>query len=259
MSRSSSSSVAPSAAVRTMRPASAGRNRSSTRRRRLRSSSGSRLEMPYVCGWPGHHDDEAAREAHLLGEPRALVRDRVLRDLHDDRLAVAQHPLDARLLALLAALDVVGVVRDVAAVEHTVLGRADVDERGFHAGQHVLDAAEIDVAVDRRVLVGRRRDVVLDQLAAFEHADVGEAVVADVHDHEVPAGGAALAARAPPPLQASPRRASRATRCRRRRRRRARRRRRTGPCPGPDCCRRRIGPPGPGPEPVRRAAPAPPP
>ena len=45
------------------------------------------------------HHDEPAREAHLLGEARALVRDRVLRDLHDDRLAVAQHPLDARLLA----------------------------------------------------------------------------------------------------------------------------------------------------------------
>ena len=53
MSRSSSSSVAPSAAVRTIRPASPGRKRSSTRRRRLRSSSGRRFEMPYVCGWPG--------------------------------------------------------------------------------------------------------------------------------------------------------------------------------------------------------------
>ena len=53
MSRSSSSSVAPSAAVRTMRPASSGRSLSRIRRRRLRSSSGSRFEMPYVCGWFG--------------------------------------------------------------------------------------------------------------------------------------------------------------------------------------------------------------
>ena len=126
------------------------------------------------------------------------MADRVLRDLHDDRLTVAQHPLDAdRLLAVGLAVG----EDDVAAVEHAVLGRADVDERGFHPGQHVLDAAEIDVAVDRRRVVGGQRDVVLDERAALEHADVGHAVVALVHDHQVAAGGPALAARAPPALE----------------------------------------------------------
>ena len=45
-SRASSSAVAPSAAVRTISPAFSGRIPSSTLRSRLRSSSGSRLEMP---------------------------------------------------------------------------------------------------------------------------------------------------------------------------------------------------------------------
>ena len=78
-------------------------------------------------------------------------------------------------------------------------GRADVDERGFHARQHVLHAAEIDVAVDRQRVVGRHRDVVLHQRAAFEHRDVRDAVVALVHDHEVPAGRPALAVRTAAP------------------------------------------------------------
>ena len=90
---------------------------------------------------------------------------------------------------------------DVAAVQHAVLRCADVDERGLHAGQHVLHAAEVDVAVDRSRVVGRQRDVVLDERAAFEHADVGHAVVALVHDHEVAARGPALPPRAPAAFQ----------------------------------------------------------
>ena len=82
--------LAPSAAVRTISPASGGRRPSRIRRSRLRSSSGSRFEMPYVLGWPGTMHDEAAGEAHLLGEPRALGADRVLGDLHHHVLAVLQ-------------------------------------------------------------------------------------------------------------------------------------------------------------------------
>jgi hypothetical protein len=57
--------------------------------------------------------------------------------------------LDARAVFRLAAVDdVLGVVLHVAPVEHGVLRGRDVDERGLHAGQHVLDSAEVDVAVD---------------------------------------------------------------------------------------------------------------
>ena len=61
-----------------------------------------------------------------------------------------------RLLGLpFAALDVLGVVLHVAPVEHGVLRRADVDEGRLHARQHVLDPAEVDVAVDLADVVGR--------------------------------------------------------------------------------------------------------
>ena len=48
MSARSSSSVACSAAVRTIRPCSDGFTRSRIERSRLRTSSGRRLEIPYV-------------------------------------------------------------------------------------------------------------------------------------------------------------------------------------------------------------------
>ena len=97
-------------------------------------------------------------------------------------------------------LDVLGVVVDVAAVEHGVLGGADVDERGLHAGQHVLHPAQVDVAVDLRHVVGGPRHVVLDQRAALEHGDLG-GLVADVHAHRVAADGPALALASPPALE----------------------------------------------------------
>ncbi len=184
------------------------------------------------------------------------MRDRVLRDLHGDRLAVAQHALDARALA---ALDVGRVVHDVAAVQHAVLRRADVDERGFHAGQHVLDATEVDVAVDRQGVVGRHRHVVLDEGAALEHRDVRDAVGALVHDHQVAAGRPALAVRTAAPARASRCRATRAARCRRRRRRPAARPRRRSATAVAACgARSRTGrprspaPPLPRPRPPRR-------
>ena len=64
-----------------------------------------------------------------------------------------EHLLDAGVGALL--VDVLGVVLHVAAVEHRVLRRADVDERRLHARQHVLHPAEVDVAVDLVDVVGR--------------------------------------------------------------------------------------------------------
>ena len=199
MSRSSSSSVAPSAAVRTMSPASSGRSRSRIRRRRLRSSSGSRFEMPYVCGWPGTITTKRPGEAHLLREARALVRDRVLRDLHDDRLAVAQHALDAGRLRRLRRRTSSWTTSP--RYSTPFFGVPMSMNAASMPGQHVLHAAEVDVAVDRSRVVGRQRDVVLDERAAFEHADVRHAVVALVHDHQVAAGGPALAARAPAALE----------------------------------------------------------
>ena len=116
-----------------------------------------------------HH--VAARQRHLLGEPCPLGADRVLRHLADDQLAGAQDLLDPRV----RLLDVLGVVLHVAAVEHGVLRRGDVDERRLHAGQHVLDPPDVDVAVDLADVVGGPRHVVLDEVAALQHGDLGHA------------------------------------------------------------------------------------
>ncbi len=81
-----------------------------------------------------------------------------------------------------------GVPVDLAGVEHRVAAPADVDERGLHAGQHVLHAAEVDVADERRVLAAR--DVVLDEDVVLEHGDL-DAVVLGAHDHDAVDGLAA--------------------------------------------------------------------
>ena len=123
-------------------------------------------------------------ERHLLGQPGPLGPDRVLGDLAEDRLPGLQHVLDPGLLRR-ATLDVVLVVADVAPVQHGVLGDPDVDECGLHAGQHVLHAAAVDVAVYLVRVVGRPGHIVLDERAALEHGDLGH-VWLHVHAHQVP-------------------------------------------------------------------------
>src|SRR6185312_6088008 len=121
-------------------------------------------------------DQEAAGQADLGGQPSALVTDRVLGDLDEHRVAAGERLLDLAGLAL----ETGGVPVDLTGVQHGVAAAADVDERGFHARQHVLDAAEVDVADDRAA--ARRRDEVLDQHAVLEHTDLG-AVAALADDH----------------------------------------------------------------------------
>ena len=75
-----------------------------------------------VGGAVGDQHHEPARERDLLGEPGALGADRVLGDLAEDGLARAEQLLDAGLARRASRLDVLGVVADVAAVEHGVLG-----------------------------------------------------------------------------------------------------------------------------------------
>ena len=122
------SSEAPSAAVRTITPCSAGFTFFRIVLSRLRSSSGSRRLMPERF-WFGREHEEAARQGDLRREARALAAHRVLRDLHHHGLARLQHLLDARRVAF----QVLGRVVDLAGVQHAVAAAADVDERGLHA------------------------------------------------------------------------------------------------------------------------------
>ena len=95
---------------------------------------------------------------------------------------------------------VLGVVLDVAAVEHRVLGGPDVDEGRLHAREHVLDPPDVDVAVDLGHVVRGPADVVLDEVAALEHGDLDQ-LRADVDAHQVATDRAAVALTAPAALQ----------------------------------------------------------
>src|SRR5690606_5435397 len=127
---------------------------------------------------PGARDEHevAARERDLRGQASTLVPDRVLGDLHEHRVARLERGLDATRLALEAR----SVPVDLARVQHRVAALADVDEGRLHARQHVLHAAEVDVA-DHRGL-RRARDVVLGEHAVLEHRDL-RAAVRLAHDH----------------------------------------------------------------------------
>ncbi|CAB4810896.1 unannotated protein [freshwater metagenome] len=80
------------------------------------------------------------------------------------------------------AFDIVSIELHVAAIQHCILGRCDIDKGGFHAGQNVLHLAQIDVAVNLGNVIGRTRNVMLDQVSAFEHRDLsGLGTNADRH------------------------------------------------------------------------------
>ena len=73
-----------------------------------------------------------------------------------------------------------GLPVDFTRVEHGVAATPDVDKRRLHAREHVLHAAEVDVADEARLL--RTGDVVLNEHVVFEHGDL-DAVVLAAHDH----------------------------------------------------------------------------
>ena len=163
----------------------------------------------------GHQNDVAARDGHERGHPRPLGAERLLRDLHQDLLALAQHLLDGRdrlpprrgldvAFRLALALVHVGglllrgrglVLRAeaggvVARVEKGVLGEPDVHERGLHAGQHVGDDALVDVADDGApvgaldVQLGEEISI-LDGETRFRHTGVDD----DALSHGRPRSG----------------------------------------------------------------------
>ena len=173
----------PSAAVRMITPDSSGTIRLRISLSRLRSVSGSLRLIP-VAPPRGHEDQEAAGQADLGGQARALVADRVLGDLHEHLVAGGQRLLDLALLALEAR----GVPVDLAGVEHGVAPAPDVDERRLHRRQHVLHAAEVDVA-DHRVLA-LAGDEVLDEHAVLEDPDLAAPGLL-AHDHRALDGLAA--------------------------------------------------------------------
>src|SRR5512132_1287298 len=115
----------------------------------------------------GLEDQVAAGQGDLGGEPSPLGPDRVLGHLDEHRLAGLEELLDPGRLAVQVLL----VVVDLAGVQDGVAAAADVGEGGLHAGQDVLDPAQVDVA--DHGAAGLAGHVVLDQGRALEDADLG--------------------------------------------------------------------------------------
>ena len=127
----------------------------------------------------GDVDDEAAGDRDLGREPRALRLHRVLDGLDEDLLVALEEVLD---LAAAAALELGR--DDLVDVEEAVLLEADLDERGLHAREDVVDGALVDVAGDRAALGALEVD--LGGPVVLEH---GDALLADVdRDEELALG-----------------------------------------------------------------------
>ncbi len=175
-----SSAEAPSAAVRTITPPflTSRRLRMSRRRDALVVLQPARDAEALAAR---DEDDEAAGERDLGRQPGALRLHRVLDRLDEHLLAAAQQVLD------LAAVRAAFQLRrdDLVDVEEAVLLEADLDERGLHPGQHVVDGALVDVAGDRAAL--GPLEVGLGDLVVLED---GDALLADVDgDQQLALGG----------------------------------------------------------------------
>ena len=114
----------------------------------------------------GRQHQEAAGQRQLHGYPCALRAHRILDHLHQHLLSRLQEILNP---ALAPFLGVEPREHHVVLVQKTVLGKADVDERGLHPRQHVVHLAEIDVA-DQRALAAAL-DQRFDGVALLEHGD----------------------------------------------------------------------------------------
>ena len=116
-------------------------------------------------------DEEPAGQRDLRRQPGALRLHRVLDRLHEHLLAARDQIGDLLPLALPLELG----HDDLVDVEEAVLLQPDLDERGLHAGQHVVDDTEVDVPGDRAALGPLEVD--LGDLPVLEHR---HALLADV-------------------------------------------------------------------------------
>ena len=90
----------------------------------------------------GHVHQVAASQGDLRGQACAFVANGVFGDLHQHLVAAFEGLFDFPA----ATPKPTGAPVHFPGVEHTVAAFADVNEGGFHGGQHVLHAPEVDVS-----------------------------------------------------------------------------------------------------------------
>ena len=115
-----------------------------------------------------HHHEVARRRRQAGRDACALGAERILDDLHGERLAFAQHARD-RLQRALAMLVHGARLDDVRDVQERRLVEPDVDERRFHARQHASDRALQDGADEPDLL--RPLDADVDEHAVLDGRD----------------------------------------------------------------------------------------
>ena len=92
-----------------------------------------------------HQHEIATRQRNVGRQPRTFCRDRIFRDLNQQRLTFVNEIANILLHRIRFGDADAGRI-DVAGVQKSRSRQADVDERRLHAGQNPFDATFINVA-----------------------------------------------------------------------------------------------------------------
>ena len=136
----------------------------------------STLGVGQLAGNTGHRTtrhvhQEATGQGNLAGQAGTLVTNRVLGDLHQNRIAGLQGVLNLAGRTVQTG----NIPVDLARVQHSVAAAANVNERGFHRRQNVLNLTQVHVA-NQGILLGLRHEV-LSQHAVLKHTNLDAAVL----------------------------------------------------------------------------------
>ena len=118
-----------------------------------------------------HIHQEAAGQRNLAGQAGTLVTNRVLGDLHQNRIAGLQGVLDLAGRTVQTG----DIPVDLARVQHSVAAASNVNERSFHGRQNVLNLTQVHVA-NQGILLGLGHEV-LSQHAVLKHTNLDAAVL----------------------------------------------------------------------------------
>ena len=136
----------------------------------------STLGVGQLAGNTGHRTtrhihQEATGQRNLAGQAGTLVTNRVLGDLHQNRIAGLQGVLNLAGRTVQAG----DIPVDLARVQHSVAAASNVNERSFHGGQNVLNLTQVHVA-NQGILLGLGHEV-LSQHAVLKHTNLDAAVL----------------------------------------------------------------------------------
>ena len=118
-----------------------------------------------------HVHQEATGQGNLAGQAGTLVTNRVLGDLHQNRIAGLQGVLNLAGRTVQTG----DIPVDLARVQHSVAAASNVNERSFHGRQNVLNLTQVHVA-NQGILLGLGHEV-LSQHAVLKHTNLDAAVL----------------------------------------------------------------------------------